>query len=709
MTRTLSNDSGGSPWEPGTVLPGGYCILRGLGRGGMGTVYLVARDTYRGETLHFAVKIIRDRAMKHEKRQDAFIRELRNWIDLPEHPNLTRCRFFQTIHDRIAIFAEYVDAGSLTDWVRAGKPSAMKAIWDVAIQSARGLAAAHACGMLHLDVKPSNMLMTGDGVLKMTDFGLSIGMPDRIFEGPKKGSRTSSQGMTPAFASPEQMMDRPLNHATDQWSWAATILYLFTGSVTWNYGIFAGRTFRALAAKGVNAPIPGPISEVLDRCFSDVPEKRWPGMAEIAAFLEDRYEIFFGEPYFRDSPVFVIPPREEVKVMDDPVSHAETEIDALTERARSVVESGDDRLEQMPGRKGSLRGRLLVNLERLNRLERIFAETLPHSGSPRHRDYLKTLILKAEVMRETDNIPGAEAELDRELGHHASVEGIMDTAVWLDLGVILLNNAGNLKIITGKFDQALPFFQKAKHCSEQQLDPVSPADTPEDAMYNLCWSRLNLSVVLGRLKRFEESVEEASETIEHLTNAEGMMGEEKRLKLLAGTLTNQAASLGFLDKDGHAALLFMDAGDIVESLVLEHHRTDLTHRLVQCRLNAANAFLYCGEIDRARSLAYRTLDYIRHMLNANSRATIQQGIFAGEILIHALFIQEKYEKALKRLDRLIEAVEFDIYQRGKPEHFRDLARLYESKAMLFDKTGNDGARANALALRQKVIELSESQ
>jgi len=671
----------------------------------MGTVYLVTRETYRGEILHFAVKIIRDKSIQNEKRQDAFIRELRNWIDLPDHDNLVQCRFFQTIHQRIAIFAEYVDGGSLTDWVKGGRLAEMKTVWDVAIQSARGLAAAHSCGMLHLDVKPSNMLLTRDGVLKVTDFGLSIGMPDRIFEGPKKGSRTSSQGMTPAFASPEQMMDRPLNHATDQWSWAATILYLFTGSVTWNYGIFAGRTFRRLAAMGVNAPMPGPLCEVMDRCFQDAPENRWSGMDEVAEILTDRYGTFYGKAYFRDNPVFTIPPREEVDIMDDPITATEAEIDVLIEHARILVGDEDERLATMPRRKGSLRGRLLVNLERLNRLERVFGETLSRPESGSHRDFMDTLVRQAAILRETDDIPGAGTILDRALEHHASAEQYMNAASWLDTGVNILNNAGGIRMIRGAFDEALSLFQRALLLAERLME-IRP---PEETTYNLGWSLLNTAVAQGRLKRLADSVETASRAIEVLTGAEGVMDEKQRLKLLAGAMTNKASSLGFLDRDAEAAFLFMDAGDIVEQLILDYNQKELTHRLVQTRLNAANAFLYSNELERAQSLAYRTLDYIRHMLNANSRQTIQQGIHAGEILVHALVLGGKYEKALVRLEHLIRAVEFDIYHRGKPEHFRDLARLYEGRANIYEKTGQTGRRDEALALREKVLKAIESK
>ena len=106
-------------WSAGKTLPGDYLIIRQIGQGGMGTVYLTEKQSWREDvTYQYALKIIRDRAIGSEKRHHAFLRELRNWIDLPKHPNLTQCHYFKTIHDKTAIFAEYVDGGSLRQWVK---------------------------------------------------------------------------------------------------------------------------------------------------------------------------------------------------------------------------------------------------------------------------------------------------------------------------------------------------------------------------------------------------------------------------------------------------------------------------------------------------------------------------------------------------------------------------------------------------------------
>ena len=126
-----------------------------LGAGGTGKVYL-PRSRSTGQP--FAVK----RAfLRNEDSRRNFLAELRTWIDLPEHPHLVACRFFRTAGDEVVIFAEYVEGGSLADWIRERRLTGLEQILDAAIQFAWGLHAAHAFGLVHQDVKPSNALAMG--------------------------------------------------------------------------------------------------------------------------------------------------------------------------------------------------------------------------------------------------------------------------------------------------------------------------------------------------------------------------------------------------------------------------------------------------------------------------------------------------------------------------------------------------------------------
>ena len=155
-------------WEPGTRVFDEYVVERKLGEGGMGAVYLLAASGAIGQRFAAKKTHLRDEATRRN-----FLAELRTWIDLPEHPHLVACRFFRTVGDELVIFAEYVEGGALSDWIRQRKLVRLDQVLDVAIQFAWGLHAAHEQGLVHQDVKPGNVLMTPDGVAKVSDFGLS--------------------------------------------------------------------------------------------------------------------------------------------------------------------------------------------------------------------------------------------------------------------------------------------------------------------------------------------------------------------------------------------------------------------------------------------------------------------------------------------------------------------------------------------------------
>ena len=119
-----------SEWHAQQVILDDYLIEKELGRGGMGRVWLMkSNSTGR----RFAVK---QTLLKEEKHRKAFLSELQTWIDLPKHPNIVPCRFFRTVGDEIVIFADFIEGGSLADWIAKRKLTSLEQILDVAIQFA---------------------------------------------------------------------------------------------------------------------------------------------------------------------------------------------------------------------------------------------------------------------------------------------------------------------------------------------------------------------------------------------------------------------------------------------------------------------------------------------------------------------------------------------------------------------------------------------
>ena len=147
---------------------GVYRLMRELGHGGMGTVYL-AYDTRLGRQA--ALKLLPSRLINNPERVRRLQRESRAATAL-NHPNIITIYDFGQENGRDYIASEFVEGCTLRDYV--GNPGlTLNQILDVAIQVASALEAAHAAGIVHRDIKPENIMLRPDGYVKVLDFGLA--------------------------------------------------------------------------------------------------------------------------------------------------------------------------------------------------------------------------------------------------------------------------------------------------------------------------------------------------------------------------------------------------------------------------------------------------------------------------------------------------------------------------------------------------------
>src|SRR5438034_7647691 len=154
---------------PQQLEQGRYRIERLLGRGGMADVYL-ARDVELGRPV--AVKVLAERLAGDEAFRKRFLREARLAAGL-SHPNVVGVYDAGEEAGRPYIVMEYVGGETLADLLaRRGKLPAGESV-ALALQVCSGLGHAHAAGLVHRDVKPQNLLLRGDGTVKITDFGIA--------------------------------------------------------------------------------------------------------------------------------------------------------------------------------------------------------------------------------------------------------------------------------------------------------------------------------------------------------------------------------------------------------------------------------------------------------------------------------------------------------------------------------------------------------
>jgi len=290
-------------WKEGDVILGLYQVTGLLGQGGMGRVY---RVRHRGWNLDLALKAPRPEVLEAAGGVVAFEREAETWVGLGLHPHVVTCHYVRRIGGVPCVLAEFADGGSLHDRISEATP--LEVLLDRAIQFAWGLHYAHEQGLVHRDVKPANVLLGSDGLVKVTDFGLARGGPLPSLAPTAAGGGTlvvaGGAAGTPAYMSPEQLAGRPLTRRSDLWSWALSVLETFLGGRNWDYGSAAPSVLEEALArgKGSRPAIPDAAVDLFRRCFQEEEAARPHDLDEAAAVLIGAFESAVGRAYPRTRP-----------------------------------------------------------------------------------------------------------------------------------------------------------------------------------------------------------------------------------------------------------------------------------------------------------------------------------------------------------------------------------------------------------------------
>ncbi len=261
----------------GRVLLGKYRLERVLGVGGMATVYLA---THRNNK-QFALKMLHPEISMRENIRTRFLREgyVANSV---KHPGAVAVMDDDIAEDGAAFLVMELLEGAPLDelWVRHGKKMPLPVVLAVADALLEVLAAAHARGVVHRDLKPPNLFLTHDGVLKVLDFGIA-----RLLDDTGSGNATATGTMmgTPAFMAPEQALAKAseVDGRTDLWAVGASMFSLLTGEFVHtgdnapqllvNAATRPARSLASLAPE-----VPGPIAAVIDRALAFDKAERWP-------------------------------------------------------------------------------------------------------------------------------------------------------------------------------------------------------------------------------------------------------------------------------------------------------------------------------------------------------------------------------------------------------------------------------------------------
>jgi serine/threonine protein kinase len=274
----------------------GPCQVIEWFEGGMGRVLRVYHQAWG---LELAVKVVRpDLAHNAELLQD-FLKETETWAELGLHPYVATCFFTQQLpQGEPCVVAEFVNGGSVLAAIQTGElyrqdeAMSVSRIIEIAAQAAAGLAWAHKHHLIHQDVKPGNLLLDGDGSVKVTDFGLCRTLDQT--------GKAAVAGMTPAYAAPEQLAGKRLGVESDVWSWALTVLHLFTGKLVWQHGSVGASALTEYRENNRRMPgrpqMPEELAALLAQCLLNNPSDRRSRMSDLASELSEMHDNLFGEP-----------------------------------------------------------------------------------------------------------------------------------------------------------------------------------------------------------------------------------------------------------------------------------------------------------------------------------------------------------------------------------------------------------------------------
>jgi eukaryotic-like serine/threonine-protein kinase len=268
---------------PGETI-GAYRVLRKLGEGGMGAVYLAYDTTLRR---HVALKTLdapADDATAHAR----LVREARNAAAL-NHPHICTIHEVGEAGGAAFIAMEYVEGQSLRERLDAGAVPVAEAV-RLGLQAADALEYAHARGVVHRDFKAANVIVTAEGRLKVVDFGLAR-RADALAAGATTEVSLVAAGVaagTPYAMAPEQVRGEAANGRTDIWALGVLLYELVSGRKPFEAPtmpeLFSAILTRAPAA--LPALVPAELRAVVERCLTKDPGRRYQQASEVHAALE---------------------------------------------------------------------------------------------------------------------------------------------------------------------------------------------------------------------------------------------------------------------------------------------------------------------------------------------------------------------------------------------------------------------------------------
>ncbi len=316
-------------WNPNDVILDRYRVEKVMS-GSMGKVYI---SEHLGWGVKMAIKAPRPEVLADKEGMKRILREANSWIRMGMHPNVATCYYVLSLNKVPHLFIEYVDGGSLTDWLETGRCRNLRTALTLAIQFCHGMEYTHSKGIIHRDIKPHNILITKNSLLKITDFGIllstsSSGEEDsgKLLDSGNKTDENATIGFrgTPGYASPEQFHNtHNVDQRTDIYSFGLCLWMMVCGKKPFKNNA-QQNPIPQPAPVAANTVFPKELVDTLIKCVAYKPEDRFQSFAELRTALNQAYLAAFRStcPYAE-------------------LSNIDLRADSLNNRAVSLFELGE--------------------------------------------------------------------------------------------------------------------------------------------------------------------------------------------------------------------------------------------------------------------------------------------------------------------------------------------------------------------------------
>ncbi len=268
-------------WRLGKILDGRYEILSVVGMGGMAVVYQAYDLELKRDV---AVKVLRDDVSMDAESRKQFRTEYQA-VEKLSHPNIRAVYDVVVSGDTEYIVMEYVDGINLKQYMKKQGALSWQEVLHFSTQIARALSHAHHRGIIHMDIKPQNIMLPKDGTVKIADFGIAQ------MDESDAGSSDEAVGSI-HYISPEQARGEAVDARSDIYSLGVVMYEMLTGSLP-----FKGKTVEEVAMQhfsvvpeapsALNSAVPPELEEITLQAMQPNPDDRYPSADEMLADLED--------------------------------------------------------------------------------------------------------------------------------------------------------------------------------------------------------------------------------------------------------------------------------------------------------------------------------------------------------------------------------------------------------------------------------------